>query len=163
LTVGPITVGTLRYAGQTAIETDEYGSAYQVNQAFGAPVRTASGGERVALDERWAPVYRPDRPTTIVGWEQPATMLGVKIDRLAYERFHASFAGVGVGDAVPFGLRLDTSTDAGREWTRAVRRLVRWADGGRVIAPGVRELLVEGCMAALACAAEHPRAAALRL
>ncbi|WP_378144414.1 AraC family transcriptional regulator [Cnuibacter sp. UC19_7] len=153
-TVGPITVGELRYGSGVAIRTAEYRTAYQVNQAVEGTLRTSSGSERSEISERRAAVYRPDRPTVIAGWERPATMLAVKIQRTPLEQFVDSFMGEPRGgDPLPFVMSLDTTTVAGRAWRDSLRRLRSAARAGIAESAVLRSVLVDDCFTALTRAA----------
>lgn len=153
-TVGPITVGELRYGSGVAIRTAEYRTAYQVNQAVEGTLRTSSGSERREISERHAAVYRPDRPTVIAGWERPATMLAVKILRDPLERFVESYTGESwSGEALPLTMSLDTTSPEGRAWRESLRRLRSAARAGIADGPLLRSILVDDCLTALTLAA----------
>ncbi|ARJ03984.1 hypothetical protein GCM10010988_26660 [Cnuibacter physcomitrellae] len=153
-TVGPITVGELTYGAGVAIRTAEYRTAYQVNHALEGTLRTSSGSERREITERWAAVYRPDRPTAIAGWERPATMLAVKILRDPLERFVESYTGEPRGgEALPLTMSLDTTSPEGRAWRESLRRLRSAARAGIADGPVLRSILVDDCLTALTLAA----------
>lgn len=152
--IGPFTIGTLRYSVPVIISTKPHESFYQVNTVLKGSLRTTAGGQRRTLTPIRAAIYRPDVNTTISGWDQPCSMLGIKIDRNEFERIAASYLGLNAVSLIDFSVDLHIETGPGRVWMDSVRRLIGlaqqpWSQ------PLVTKLLVEECIIKMLQAGEH--------
>jgi AraC-like DNA-binding protein len=120
---GPITVGTLGYSCPVRVDTEAYGSAYQVNLALDTPIDTAVGTTRLRMTPARAVVYRPDVPTSFSGWRRPGRMLAVKIDRRRLESVANAYLGRDKDEPLPMSAPLDVSEGPGRDWLIGMNRL----------------------------------------
>src|SRR5699024_12466932 len=126
------------------ISTQPHESFYQVNTVLKGSLRTTAGGQPRTLTPTRAAIYRPDVNTTISGWDQPCSILGIKIDREEFERIASSYLGLNAVSLIDFSVDLHIETGPGRAWMDSVRRLngltqQPWSQ------PLVTKLLLEEC------------------
>ena len=125
----PITVGTLGYSCPVRVDTEAYGTAYQVNLALSTPIDTMVGTTRLRMTPARAVVYRPDVPTSFSGWRRPGRMLAVKIDRRRLEAVANAYLGRDGHRPLAMSAPLDVTDGPGKAWLGEMRRLEVLARG----------------------------------
>ena len=163
VSVGPVTVGLLRYGTEVRIDTDDLVTGYEVNASLSGGIDTWTGEDRVAAGRTMAAVYRPYGGTSIRGWSGGGALIGVKIERYALEAALGDLLDSQVDSPVALGSTLDLSAGTGREWWQlacAVAELGREPDS-LLAQPMVARPLADALMHGLLCAVDHPYRAEL--
>lgn len=162
---GPVAAGVLSYAGEVVIETGELGTGYEVNVPLDGVLRTSSGADEVCATPTKAAIYRPDVAARLRGWAGGGRLFGLKIERWALEDHLEALLDRPVRAPVALAPELDLTTQGGKQWwslARAIADLAAAPDGV-VAKPMVLRPLMQGVLAALLLAAEHPDREALAL
>lgn len=158
VSLGAVSAGVLRYAGEVRIETGELESGYEVNVPLDGHLRTWTGRADICASPEVAAVYRPDGRTRLHGWAGGGQLFGLKIDRSALEEMLAELVDRPVRSIVAFEPSLDLTAGAGRQWWALARALTDLAHDptGPLGRPIVARPLARSVMAAFLYAAEHP-------
>lgn len=156
--LGPLAVGVLRYHTETALETDELDTAYEVNIPLGAdPLHTRVGTEQVTADACTAAVYSPMHETSLHGWHTGQPLLGLKIERRALEAELSQLLGRQLPGPIEFAPRLDLACGTGSQWwwlTRPLLELIR-EPAGLLDHPLLTDSMAHSVMIGLLYAAGH--------
>ena len=124
-TAGPVTLGTIHYSAGARVTTGSVHEGYQINLPLEGTVRTSRPGERAVLTVGSAAAYGLHQHA-FEGFETPATLLGLKIERIALERRLAQLLGRDLGgEHVEFDLRFDLGEPRAQEWMALLRVLLR--------------------------------------
>jgi AraC-like DNA-binding protein len=163
VSAGPVAVGVLSYSGEVVIETGELETGYEVNVPLDGPLRTSSGGREVCATATRAAVYRPDGRARLQGWSGGGRLFGLKIGRVALEGQLEALLDRPVRSPVALGPDLDLTHGGGEQWWSLARTVagLAAAPDGLAANPLVLRPLVEGLVAALLLAVEHPDREAL--
>lgn len=120
--LGPLTVGWLRYDTEVRLESSHDGH-YQVNvPTAGALIGTRSG-QVVVAGPGTAHVHVPDRPAVFAGWGEPDPVLALRIAHSALERELEQLLDRPLRHPIDLDLGMDVSTGRGAQWLALVRSL----------------------------------------
>lgn len=123
-TVGPVTVGHLRYGADVRLDCGELHSGYQVNVPITGRVASECGPHTVVSTPGRATVYLPVGRTSITSWSADCTVYGVKIERQHLERELQRLLDRPVRGPLRLAPSLDVGRGVGAGWLRLVRTLV---------------------------------------
>ena len=158
LTLGPVAIGLLGYAGEVRLETAELETSYEINVPLSGRLLTRTGPAEVCATPRTAAIYRPDGRTSLQGWADGGELFGLKIERQALEARLAELTGKPVRTVIPLGPCLDLQAGGGRRWwalARALAALTADPDGP-LTRPMVLRPLIDSVLVAFLYAADHP-------
>src|SRR3712207_1434761 len=120
--LGPLTLGWLRYDTEVRIESAHAGH-YQVNVPTAGTLAATSAGRDTVAGPGSAVVHVPDRAAVFTGWATPAPVLALRIARPALEREMEQLLDRPLRHRIDLELRLDLSTGRGAQWLALVRAL----------------------------------------
>lgn len=151
---GPVTLGALSYSSGVRVDSGAIPNAYQINLVLEGAVRSGRGGEQMIATPQRAVQYGL-HPHGFEGFESPARLLGVKIDRLALERRLEVLLGRDLGGAhIEFGLAFPFETPISRDWYTVVQLLARrlWSEPGltddSLVLSNLQDALLTGLLVA---------------
>ncbi|HEU4349372.1 MAG TPA: AraC family transcriptional regulator [Actinoplanes sp.] len=159
VTLGPITVGEIRYGTAVYVTTPDLETAYHVLTPLAGAMQSRQLGNVVTADPSCAVVLQPVGAVELT-WSADCRMLSVKVDRAVLEREMDAALGRQVTSPMRLGATFATVSGPGRSWAALVRLLLtelRGADGLLNRPPMARlwrDLVVSG----LALTVEHPYA-----
>lgn len=122
-TVGPVTVGYLRYGTGIHMVPALLTSCYHINLPVRGFTDSRSGRESIVSSPRLAAVFSPDQLPTELTWSSDCAQLAVKVDRGA---LHNELENI-LGRPVPwvrFELGMDTTSTRGRSWVSSLHLLL---------------------------------------
>ena len=120
-----LTVGLLEYATPVHISSQAFSNAYQVNFPTLGQLKMTYGNQKLLTSPRAAAVHGPNVATSLEGWGEPTTMLGLKIPEDVIEIELETLLGRAPDKALAFDGHLDLSSQNGRDWFDAVALLAR--------------------------------------
>ncbi|MEV4281175.1 AraC family transcriptional regulator [Actinoplanes xinjiangensis] len=157
VTIGPITLGEVRYGTDIRITIAALETAYHVLVPLSGAVRSRHRGTVVLADATRAVVYRPTGDIEL-DWPGDSRLLSVKVDRAALEREVDAALDHRVVSPLPLGASFDLVDGPGRTWAALTRLLLHelrcpdaLASRPRMAARW-RDMVVSG----LALTVEHP-------
>jgi hypothetical protein len=158
LSLGPVAVGLLGYAGEVRLETAELETGYEINVPLSGRLLTRTGHAEVCATPGTAALYRPDVRTSLQGWADGGQLFGLKIERRALETRLAELAGQPVTGVIPLAPSLDLRAGPGRRWWALAQVLTTFIrdPNGPVCQPLVMRPLLDSVLMAFLYAAEHP-------
>ncbi|MET0419950.1 MAG: AraC family transcriptional regulator [Actinoplanes sp.] len=157
--LGPITIGDLRFGTDLRLRLHELG-AYHVDVILSGQLEWQQGRDepRVATDTSGA-VFQPVGDTVLRRWTGDCRLLAVKIDCGALEMQLARMLDTPVSSPILLGRQLDQAHGPGRTWTNMIRVLAADALGenhGLMQNPLLAEPLQEMLLRGLLLASDHP-------
>lgn len=147
-----LTLGLLEYASPVHISSDSFSDAYQVNFPIRGTLKMTYGEQKLLTSPTTAAIHGPGMATSLEGWGEPTTMLGLKIPHDALERELEVLLGRAPDRPVAFDGWLDLASRSGREWFDAVQFLARGLREGDsildhpLIASPVSQAVVRGLL-----------------
>lgn len=118
--VSGLTVGLLEYATPVHISSQAFSNAYQVNFPTLGQLKMTYGNQRLLTSPRSAAVHGPNVATSLEGWGEPTTMLGLKIPEDTIESELETLLGRTPDKPLIFGGHLDLTSRNGRDWLDAM-------------------------------------------
>jgi AraC-like DNA-binding protein len=156
-TLGPITVGEVRYGTDIRLSIGALETAYHVLVPLNGFIRSQHRGSVVLADVTRAVVYRPTGDIEL-DWPGSCRLLSVKVDRAALEREVDAALDHRVVSPLPLGATFDLVDGPGRTWAALARLLLDELRGPDALASRPRmaarwrDMVVSG----LALTVEHP-------
>lgn len=155
--LGPITLGEIRYGTDIHISIGALETAYHVLVPLSGRLRSEHRGAVVLADHTRALVYRPTGDIEL-DWPANCRLLSVKVERAALERELDAALDHRVVSPLPLGASFDLVDGPGRTWSALARLLLTELSAPDALATRPRmaarwrDMVVSG----LALTVEHP-------